>query len=65
MKTRIAMSSIESPDVQILILARVKRMVAPMCGVLPSANMRDRARRIYNIAKELEDDIRKANNEGS
>ncbi len=55
------MANIEDPAAQIVILERIKRSIAPMCGVLQSANWRDRARRIYNLAKELEDDIKKAN----
>lgn len=60
-KTRTLMANIEDPAAQIIILERIKRSIAPMCGVLQSANWRDRARKIYNVAKELQDEIRKNN----
>lgn len=41
-------------------LEGVKRAVAPLCGALPSATMRDRARRIYNLARELQNDLARA-----
>ena len=56
------MANIETTEAQLIILDRIKRLMAWLCGVFPSANMRDRARKIYNLAKELEEDIRKANN---
>jgi len=55
------MANIELAEAQLAILHKVKRSIAPLCGVLPSANMRDKARKIYDIAKQLEEDIKKAN----
>lgn len=44
---------------QIGMLETVKRQAGPLVGMMPSANMRDRARKIYDLAKELQDDLAK------
>ena len=40
-------------------LERIKRTAGPLINQMPSCNMRDRARLIYNLAKELQDDLAK------
>jgi len=61
MRTAKAIVDIKQPEAQIVILQRIQRSVAPMCAVLGSANFRDRARRIYQLAQELEKDIKRSN----
>lgn len=39
------------------ILQAIKNQAGPLVGMLPSTNMRDRARKIYDMAKELQDDL--------
>lgn len=53
--------NIDNRETQIAILEQIKKKVAPLCGAMESANFRGRARRIYELAKELQDDLRKAN----
>lgn len=40
-------------------LQKIKDTAGPLVGLLPSTNMRDRARKIYDLAKELQDDLSK------
>lgn len=46
--------------IQIIMLERVKRNVGPLCVNLDSNNWRDRARKIYDMARELQDELKKA-----
>ena len=41
------------------ILENIKRHAGPLIRKMPSNNMRDRARKIYDLAKELQDDLAK------
>jgi len=44
---------------QIGMLEVIKRKAGPLVGAMPSANMRDRARKIYDLALELQNDLSK------
>ena len=40
-------------------LEKIKNIAGPLAGMLPSVNMKDRACKIYGLAKELQDDLAK------
>lgn len=44
---------------QQVMLEIIKRKAGPLVGMMPSANMRDRARKIYELARELQNDLTK------
>jgi hypothetical protein len=53
-------SNIQTRAAQIALLERIQRSITPLCGVLESVNFRSRAQRIYALAKELKEDIQRA-----
>ena len=45
------------PPNPIGMLQDIKNTAGPLIGLMISANHRDRARKIYDLAKELQDDL--------
>jgi hypothetical protein len=45
------------PIKQVGQLERAKRTLGPLCATLPSATLRDKARKAYLICKEIQDHI--------